>query len=1195
MLNQKSKSDNLFSAPSESIVQYPIQESSKSDTPQWMDDILEGVNLESLDIDTAPVPLFFRGLPKKNQKLFNVDKMFTWDKRSVVSKNEDGETVYNDISYVDTEDTEWYGKPSEILKQVSRTGLSTQVKGIHPTAPKKMFWHPVHAKELNEARVRVDIPPLNIAMSEGHFIEYLKTCGVDAKISKVNANEDLEKLPVFSYTMNAHFATAELLMVFSGGLREEIKEFVKKGYIIARRLLKIERRISETLCEDFVEFSTRVVEIEGIRYRLHLRVIDTCAIHGIEGYAGIAANVGHELKHKDKIDKKDKCKMLDVALKNPGDFEDYALGDLDVYDILTMYNAKWMEVYAILGLEEYYREPALTIGASVRDLLVAALANHFHIGVRDEKGRFKWKEDFDNRLKPLLQFNATEIRDWVKSTSVLLCKVEGGRCRNNRPKSSFIRRKTTKGYDVVYEQNVIIDIDIASCYGEGQRNQMFFLGKPSVLELDLKLDKERYNQYPSLREVLKDLGVNTDILTRQNPVDWENLENWGELVPGGWTFRFSAEDLKYGQDFFASWVTSTGYKTNIMAKFIKEQLSTDSELTDKIQSVDFDEKYGITKIFEKEIYNGILTHDGLQWILAIASARQRNDLLDKIKITTGAYYPRSMEFKPTSPETAIDELNGFYDNWQGKNTFKITNAKTGATQQNYESCHAWLGVNLGGLIVNKLLIERKKAKILSGKKSPLDQLFKLCVNTLYGDIVSPYFIISNPIVGNNITARARSLAWYMEKGFNGFPTVTDGCPLLANACLFPGRDSINGELINSNRDKKIRSRLINQKPLGGVDEILSKGNEVFIRTGNQITSIGIDDQNAWINEKGIEHLQNLFPCVDVLHKETTKLDIDKNTLEPTFSPRIGQFGFEAKAAHHEAAFHGASNYIFIKYVQKPTDDGDKKTTKEVKETIIKMRGYEVGKAHESYNLGLDPDEDPEDYEGKETYITSDMRSDRYNENNSPGEDFMRQLLENPEAIRRQEIGVKDQILKVGEYVENSTKYDDLGLVPGDTVKKSFLMQEFSLSQFTFKTYTQYMSWLKIITTDKNSRKQSIETFFLNSDGTLNFVKMTEWVADAIDRGVMNPYEELDKSNHKSRDKQTTHPSLEDYKKIANALNKGVNETVSKTTKVKPKSTLKTEKVLKEKDDGKGFKKCNVPKKPDKKTKLKLFEHYSPLE
>jgi hypothetical protein len=80
---------------------------------------------------------------------------------------------------------------------------------------------------------------------------------------------------------------------------------------------------------------------------------------------------------------------------------------------------------------------------------------------------------------------------------------------------------------------------------------------------------------------------------------------------------------------------------------------------------------------------------------------------------------------------------------------------------------------MGDLLINKL--QEIRERYPKDHTTKMNQFIKLMGNTIYGDIVSPYFNIGNTIVGNNITARARSMAWYMEKSFNGYQTIAQGC------------------------------------------------------------------------------------------------------------------------------------------------------------------------------------------------------------------------------------------------------------------------------------------------------------------------------------------------------------------------------------------------------------------------------------
>lgn len=1061
--------------------------------------------------------LFLTGKPKTNQYLFDREEMVDWEGAYKVKKNKkSGREFIQPIHIPFPIDTEFY-TPLEPLNQIGRIGLTTQIKGIHPDAPKAIFLHPLHAREINKARINAELSELPVIQSDWHLIDYLNACGLDTKLVKTKP-EEVEKLPKCYQSGYAHFATAELNMFCSGSFKDELAAFVKSGVLKSRRRVIIENKSgkgfgkqkTKTILEDYFEFQYHAIEINGIKYAIRLRIIDTCAIHGVSSYSDIAKTVGWELKHKDKFNSDEKSKMLETALARPADFEDYSLGDLDVYEILNAYDSKWREVYELLGIADYYHVPKLTIGGTVKDLFLAKLANKLGIAdLIEGKSKLSWQKQVKERvIDKYLTFNPSNIRQWFNNTRVLLTKVEGGRCRNNRPTDIFVCRKFKGKYDA----NLICDIDISGCYGEGQRNQLFAIGKPEIYDHELSND----NEYTTLRQWLEQYGVNTSLLARKNREDWVKPENWGELVAGLWCARFrTSEQLKYSQDFFASWFTTTGYGLDLMAKFIKENQASDSEMVDKLDLIDFDEEYGTLKIFEQEIHNGVLTHDGLQWILAIASDRQRNELLDKIVILSSAVYPRSQEVKPSDWSKALNELDAKYENWQGKNT--TTKLKDGTIRRDSNSCHAWFSINLGELIVDELLIERKKAQITHGKKSPLDLLFKLCVNTLYGDMVSKYFSTSNPVVGNNITARARALAWYMEKGFNGWQSITDGCGFLLNKVLKRGRDLIDGELTISNREKKLAQRMISETTLGDAKEITAYWDE---EKKLHLLVDGLEVDNSWIDIAAMEHLQNTFTCVDVLHNETTGIKVNKD-LTVDFKPRTGQFSFETKDVYRSGGFHGSANYAF----ENPNG------------TTIKMRGYELKRTHEGWIV------DGETI--SECDLEAFVKTGRYGKDNNPGKDFMKGLLVNPEKIQRQEPAIKEGILKIAEYQDCTKKYDALGLQPGDNIKKLILMQEFSLTQFTFKTYEQFIGWKKVIEKSKDKNSQSLEGFFLNSDGTLNFKRMVDWVHDAISRGVINPYLELDSYRHKDRASKdtkkpkvsTTHPARSSYEKIKKQLSK----------------------------------------------------------
>jgi hypothetical protein len=1014
---------------------------------------------------------------------------------------------------IDTEFTDKQGKKQ--YQQKSRLGLTTQICGIASNTPKAIF---AHTERVNAGRSMAGVKPLPMFESDFHPVDYLKSLGLKVEIWEGTESE-LAEIPKCFIVLYGHFLTAEINMIANGTVKERIKNLQRSQG--EEQIASGRRAYCQTIVDgkklDWVSLK-HVITIEGYHYELCLKLVDTGAIHGVASYKDFCSAVGWKLQYKDNFTSEEKSKMLDMAIERFRDFENYALGDLEVYEALNSYYEQWKIVYEKLGLADYFQCPKLTIGGTVKDLFEAALAATLKIQPIDNDGQPIWREPLNEVIEQFIKpTSANDLRQFSTFTRALLAKVEGGRCRNNRPTDIFIRRKIKGQYDA----NLICDIDISGCYGEGQRNQSYFLGIPEIF--DYKATKN--NDYISLRNWLKAYDVDIDKLIKavndKDTVAWKNPDNWGELLPGAWYARISTkQQLKYSQDYFASWFTESADRVDLLAKSIRN-MKSDTEMM-STDWVDFDEECGSLKIFNSEIWNAVLTHDGLQWILAICSPRQRNELLDNIQILASAVYPRSQRLNDENPKDALENLKDNYNNWEGRNTTERVKVN-GRSKiiMNFDEPHAWFDINLGDLLVNKLLIERKKAQKIYGKKSPLDVLFKLCVNTLYGDMVSKYFITSNPVVGNNITARARCLAWLMEKGLHGWQSITDGCAFELNGVMYPKNKSVNGESINQHRvNSELKQRNIKRSPLGSSQEISGKWDEITYlkwKDGNietvteKFLNLNVDGREyppitkpdtehegcetvittaiTWIDDSAMLHLQSLFPLVDVLHNETTTIKINDD-LTTTFKPRKGQFGFETKDIYWCGAFHGSANYLLAN----PNT------------TTIKARGYEVKKAHSAIDGETVS-------EGDEVVF---MKSERYGVKNNPAKDLMNQLLENADNVKRQIPAIKSGILKISDYKNLANKYDNLGIEPGDGILRTFLLQEFSLSQFTFQTYEQYMMWKKIISHLKDTDRQSLEGFFLNSDGTLDFIRLCNWVDQQIADGIDKPFDILSDPNRNDK-------------------------------------------------------------------------------
>ena len=950
-------------------------------------------------------------------------------------------------------DTEYKSLPLHWLEGCQgRKGITTQVKGIG-CKEGKIFSHSDFAKYI----------PRHLNADSGfHAIDYLRSLGYSAEIRRCEDN--LESLPTAEFVLYAFFALAELTMICDGEFKNDIVALAnesnenKPRFEMMRRLRCVtpgKRGDDDSVAMPWV------MRLEGIDYRVKIAIMDAGALHGISSYQAVCEATGIKLEFKDNFTSAEKADMDRMAIERPLEFDPYGLGDLYVYDVLLGNAANFGTLYQNLGLTSYFTPPKLTIGSTIKNLFGASLQKALGIKADDRKGIERLEEKF---LEPV---SAGSLKENSRSTAALAAKVDGGRCRNNRPLDIHIKKP-------------IVDLDISGCYGEGQRNQDYYVGSPEILEY---ASASNSNRYWTLREWLKAYD--------------------GDLVPGAWFARVSTlEPLKNPQDYSSSWFLDTGAGERIMSKYVKE-MPSDSES----ESVDYEYKVfnvddGTSKIFYHEILNGVLTQDGLEWIQNIASRNQRNELLDKLLVKTSVVYPASWKVG------SYEELLKTHSEHTDKNTKERIGLDRKKLRSEDGECHAWYSINIGTLLIDDLLANRKLYK----KKTPLNTLYKLCVNTLYGDMTSKFFMSANVVVGNNITARARALAWYMEKGLYGFQTITDGCAFELNRVVYPRRSDrrVTGENLtalyrDAKSSRKLADREIELRPLGGYQEIKLEwlSSDEGFKPRLVCDGIEIDNPMAWIDNISMEHLRNLFPKVSVLHGESSSLSSvadEQGSAKKQYKPRIGQFSFEGKDFYDSGTFHGTANYC----LENPNGKN------------LKFRAYETKKPHESVN--------------KELKI-----SDRYSATNNPAKDFISQLS-HPESVIRQDPFVKDAILKLSDYKNRLQNWTAKKLLPGDSFYKPGHLREFSLSQMTFNTLAQYQKWNKTVFRLKEKFGQSLETYFINDDGTLNYAAMIVTLDRMIADDVQDPLKELDKNKNAFRDLDKDHPMFETYSELKRIIN-----------------------------------------------------------
>ena len=836
--------------------------------------------------------LFYPKLPKY-EYLYNKENYI---KLSEIDK-------YDEIRLPIIVDTEFQQRES------TRIGVSIQIKGIFNTP--KIFSH-------IDLKNYCDENDLNLrhsaSSSEFCAIDYLKSLGINASF-KVRENKKIspfktyknEKIPIIQFDIYAHFALAELLMIFNGDARKDIINLIAHG---KNRKIELKRRLrTYTIGEKNIEICDSLelpffTIINDRKYRTKLRIIDSFALHGIASYKELASNTGIELRYKDNLSQSEKENMIDTYFNNPEKFDDYALGDLEVYNFLENNNKLFEKIYESLNISEFFTTPKLTIGSTVNKLFQSVLFKHF--------GLFE-KEKQDIFLSLCSHASSNKLKHNTSDTSCLLAKVFGGRCRNNRPLSIAEKEKT------------LIDIDIKSAYGTTLINQVYPIGKPIIESFDI--ENKDNNCYLSLRDWLEKRKYGTDK---------------SELVDGLWICFVSVKESKNqystlinSQDFLISWFD---FKYEEIESMLPDSEENDTEINPKT---------GKVKILNNQIVNSVINSDFIEWLEKVCNPKQRKELLDNLYVLSSCYYPSYSQVN--SLDELLEKSTEWQENGNNKNTTNSEKTKNNSckiTKINHIDSY-WLGVNLGELLIKDLLSYREFYKARDGKKSSLQTLFKLINNTLYGVFCSPYFNISNTVVGNNITSKVRAMSWYMEKGFYGFQTITDGTQFDINKVVFPldNRNITASSVCNLYQEKDVSKKHLTLKPLSNyqkIEHFWDGSNYKLKLFHNESNYIIIDNYSDWINTNSLNHLKSIFPNISLFNKSyqaiklNTEKSLEQNKPVIEYLDRLGLYELEIKDIYDCGVFHGTSNYLL-------SNETDR---------VIKMRSYESKKNHYTFDENL---------------------------------------------------------------------------------------------------------------------------------------------------------------------------------------------------------------------------------------------------
>jgi len=505
------------------------------------------------------------------------------------------------------------------------------------------------------------------------------------------------------------------------------------------------------------------------------------------------------------------------------------------------------------------------------------------------------------------------------------------------------------------------------------------------------------------------------------------------------------ELLDYEQDFLTSWC-------NFSAK--KERITLDNGDNDYVNMAKYETGY--THIFKREVINCPIDSDTMICINSL-SKRVKDDLMNKLIVKSAMGYKRS------------------------------------------EKDIKWFSTNLGELLITPLLKKRKYYKKLyketnDSRYDNMQNLYKLIINTMYGDLCSRFFTVSNVLTANHITQIIRLAMYLKEKGLNLLGSITDGCIMDLNRVVYAlhGRKLYLNNLVNLYKDNSdtLNANHIRIAPLDNALNIQLIWNEL--------------DEPITIDEKVISHLPQLTITykdrIDVVKDELRingkEFNIVKNVnawiddktwnhlrmLFPDFTYLFDFLKIETKDVYSSCAYHGAANYE----VSNPN------YSKQA------MRGYTAKKT--CIGIALEND--------------SIVKTDFYKDSNIPIE-FLKRL--HSENIEKLPPFIKPTILKAKEFVHKNF-YDKSTLNCGDETITVGMANLFSISQFTFQTYAQYEKWKELMGKLKLKYGETFELFFTNKNGLVQYDLMIKTLCDLVDNNSHKPISELNKNFYIKKEK-----------------------------------------------------------------------------
>lgn len=918
-------------------------------------------------------------------------------------------------------DTEY----TENITQLRRNGsitITTQVKGYGDKTynyPSKIYAHPDITQLIERKGYTWNGKPYHKTFQDFVIIDYLKDYGYNIDIGIIKPQQIRkfkEAIPFINIDLYGFFLVVDYLRVVTGDFKKTLMDYSVNHHITKHQSgITMERRIRTFTKHGYQTYDWVVlpwiITIDGFPYLVKYRLYDLAGLHGNVSYKDTATNVGLKLDDKELISKNEKSDMLKIYNFDIERYNSYSLGDLENRKLLIMNDEKYTTIYNELEIKPKSELTNLTIGRTVASIIESYIYS---------KGLDK---------KTLKHIASKSNADWLKrnkqnTTLKYLMKVDGGRCFNNRP----LAIKETCQKDTFK----FIDIDFSGAYSVPQTKIPYPIGNPVIIEYESGMVD---GNYLTLRKLLKKYKK--------------------ELYPGLWVARVSLRKryrLEHRQDIFMSWFPSKNFS----------EIISD---TDKFSNNDIGDS-GWSKILTNEINLSILNHDLLEWIETVASEKQRKELMDNLLVECAIFYPVSKEVNTV--DELLQKWEEYHELEKGQNSCNVDKNDNGdfiqtkkLSEPNY-----WIGLPYGEDIITKMKLLRKEHP----GGTPLNTLYKLNINTCYGDIVSRFFNIGNVVLGNNITAMTRVAMWCMEKCFYGYQSITDGCIINLETipCYSENRRLTGINTVTPHRYNSKERNWCKREP------------SIFQMTNNKNVKI-----ETWLKETLID----TFPKMSCLK----------------------YYDIEIKRIANEVIFHGNANYAMKQVI----DAKELKNRGGTIEDYYKgdFVGYRWGGAYnniEDIDTELTTPKEIKNYDGDVYKMRSyknevteydwDDFEDLYigEEKGKLHQTFLNNLGNNPNQVKRLKPRTLTKIIKPKDYKNRVKTFEHWNRTIGEQIDIVRLPLEISINQFPFKTKNQYEKFKKESEDLKKEYGQGFEMFFTDEKtGILDY----ELAVKSIDKAI----------------------------------------------------------------------------------------------